>query len=121
MLNQNEEVEENKNQISNIIDFNSAKSKIIHSKPNEKEQEEVVTEYPIGSMLITPSELAEELADSYVLGKQEVIYQSVVTFLSTLEAVTSGIVGVEMGLKNGYVWCDWKYGEREEGDIKNGR
>lgn len=103
--------EEKRKQIkSNIIDINTGKA--------VKLSENDVQEYPIGSEPITPQELAEEIEEAFLMGKQEAVYQTVATFLSTPEAVKYKIIGVEIIIEDGYVNCYWKFGER---GVPNGR
>ncbi len=110
MSNQNQKGEEKRKQMNNIIDFNTARGKSIPNKSIHKEQE--VVEHPIGSKPITPEEMMEEIEETFLMGKQEAIYQTVATFLSTPEAVKYNIIGVEIIIENGYINCYWKFGER---------
>lgn len=116
MLNQNQKEEEKRKQKNNIIDFNVAKSVITSNKKVHKEQE--VIEQPIGSKTLTPEEMMEEVEEAFIMGKQEAVYQTVATFLSTPEAVKYNIIGVEIIIENGYINCYWKFGER---GVPNGK
>lgn len=115
MSNQNQKEEEKRKQ-NNIIDFNIAKSTASLNRKVYKEQE--VIEQPIGSKTLTPEEMMEEIEETFLMGKQEAIYQTVATFLSTPEAIKYNIVGVEIVIENGYVNCYWKFGER---GVPNGK
>lgn len=57
--------------------------------------------------------LLEEIEDSFLMGKQDAIYQSVATFLMSDEAISGHIIGVKVVVEDGYVNCYWEFGERK--------
>lgn len=105
--------QEKENTVNKVIDM----SNYFKSQNKDKDVNTVV-EKPIGSEQLTSEDLMEELEDAFLMGKQEAVYQSVATFLSTPEAAKNNIIGVEIIIENGYINCYWKFGER--GNI-NGR
>lgn len=96
--------EEDLKKMNNVIDMKKFRAK--------EDVKDIVEEKPIGSEPITPAEMQEELEDVFLMGKQEAIYQTVATFLSTPEAVKGKITGVRIAIENGYVNCYWEFGER---------
>ena len=90
--------------MNNVIDISKAKN-LVH----KKSKEDVVKEEPIGSNPITPEDLREDIEDAFLMGKQEAIYQTVATFLSTSEAINNHITGVRIAVENGYVNCYWEF------------
>lgn len=97
--------QEKENTVNKIIDMGK------YLKSANKDVNTVV-EKPIGSEQLTSEDLMEELEDAFLMGKQEAVYQSVATFLSTPEAIKNNIIGVEIIIENGYINCYWKFGER---------
>lgn len=97
--------------MGNVIDMETAKklANKVHKIENAKDE---VVEKPIGEEKLTPEDLMEELEDAFLMGKQEAVYQTVATFLSTPEAAKNNIIGVEIIIENGYINCYWKFGER---------
>lgn len=95
--------EEDLKRKNNVIDLNNFRNKDV---------KDTVEEIPIGSKPITPQELEEELEDAFLMGKQEAVYQTVATFLSTPEAIKFKITGVRIAIENGFVNCYWEFGER---------
>lgn len=57
--------------------------------------------------------------DMYIMGEQNLIYNTVSNFLKSDEAIQFNVTGVDIRVENGYVNADWKFGKREKGDIKN--
>lgn len=98
------EKEEDLKKKSNVIDLNKFRAK--------EDVKDTVEEIPIGSKPITPAELEEELEDAFLMGKQEAVYQTVATFLSTPEAIKFKITGVRIAIEDGYINCYWEFGER---------
>ena len=102
---------EKENTVNKVIDLEMAR-KLVNKKCKLENIKEEVVEKPIGEEKLTPEDLMEELEDAFLMGKQEAVYQSVATFLSTPEAAKAKIIGVEIIIENGYVNCYWKFGER---------
>ena len=104
--------------MDNVIDINKfrGKSNLKKKAKDVDITEEEVTEKPIGSEPMTAAEIAEEIEEAYLMGKQDAIYQTVATFLSTPEAAKYRITGVEIKIENGYVNCSWQFGERRMPD-----
>ena len=60
-----------------------------------------------------------KLEDMFLMGQQDMIYNTVKTFLKSKEAVKFNIIGINVKVENGYVNAEWKFGNRREGDIKD--
>lgn len=60
----------------------------------------------------------EELNDITTMKKQDVVYKQIENFLKSKEAISSNIIGINVIVEDGYVNASWKFGNREENDIK---
>ena len=65
-------------------------------------------------------EVASELQiqDLNLTKKQGKLYKQISDFLKSPEAIQFGVTGIDVRVENGYVNAYWKFGERNQGDIK---
>lgn len=62
----------------------------------------------------------QQNTDYFVMGMQDMVYRTVSDFLKSQYAIDFNIVGLDVKIEEGYINASWKFGNRKEGDIKDG-
>lgn len=67
----------------------------------------------------TIMEVADDMQvqDCLLMQKQNKVYKQIKEFLESDSAILFNIIGIDVKVEKGYVNAEWKFGDREKGDI----
>lgn len=60
-----------------------------------------------------------EIADYYLMKKQDRLVKAIKKFLESDSAINFGVTGIDVNLEHGYINFMWKFGNRFKGDVRD--